>query len=139
MKGDFSLTASLTLRATLPALGLLMLGACKQPPDDRVSTQSSSEKRGLAEIKRVGCGACHEIPGLDWPRGRTGPSLMGFDDWTPIAGELANSPANLAAFIRNAPAVVPGSNMPPMPVTEAEARDIAAYLYSRQDDRGPDV
>ncbi len=134
MKGDFSLTAGLALRAVLPAFGLLVLNGCKQPPDDRVTTQASDEERGLAAIRRVGCGACHEIRGLDWPRGRAGPSLMGFDDKTPIAGELVNTPANLAAFIRNAPAAVPGSTMPPMPVTEAEARDIAAYLYSRQDD-----
>ena len=133
MKGDFSLTAGLTLRAILPAFGLLALNACKQPPDERVTTQASAEERGLAAIKRVGCGACHEIRGLEWPRGRAGPSLMGFDDKTPIAGELANTPANLAAFIRNAPAAVPGSTMPPMPVTEGEARDIAAYLYSRQE------
>ena len=134
MKGDFSLTAGPTLRTIITALSLLMLNACKQPPDDRVTTQASDEEHGLAVIKRIGCGACHEIRGLDWPRGRAGPSLMGFDDKTPIAGELVNTPANLAAFIRNAPATVAGSTMPPMPVTEAEARDIAAYLYSRQDD-----
>ena len=134
MKGDSSLTAGPALRAILPALLLLVLGACKQPPDEVVTTQSSAEERGRVAIKQVGCGACHEIRGIDWPRGRAGPSLIGFDDKTPIAGELANTPAALAAFIRNAPAVVPRSTMPPMPVTEREARDIAAYLYSRQDD-----
>ncbi len=134
MKGDYRQTAGLTVRALLGALVLLPLGACKQPPDEIVTTQASAEERGLAAIKRAGCGACHEIRGIDWPHGRAGPSLTGFDDRTPIAGQLVNTPANLAAFIRNAPAAVPGSTMPPMPVTEAEARDIAAYLYSRQDD-----
>ena len=134
MKGERSLTANLALRAILPLLNLLALGACKQPPDARVTTQAAMEERGLAAIRRVGCGACHEITGVDWPRGRAGPSLVGFDDKTPIAGALANTPANLAAFIRYAPAIKPGSPMPPMPVTQAEARDIAAYLYSRQDD-----
>lgn len=84
---------------------------------------------GLAAIERAGCGSCHEIPGLDWPQGRLGPSLAGFDDIGLIAGAVPNTAQNLAAFIRNAPAVKPGSTMPPMPVTEDEARAIAAYLY----------
>ncbi len=29
----------------------------------------------------------------------------------------------------NAPVADPGSAMPPMPISEEEARDIAAYLY----------
>ena len=37
----------------------------------------------------------------------------------------------LAAYIRNAPALVPNSAMPAMPVSEAEARDVAAYLYEQ--------
>ena len=40
-------------------------------------------------------------------------------------------PEVLAAYIRDAPALVPGSGMPAMPVTEAEARDVAAYLYEQ--------
>ena len=83
----------------------------------------------MAAIERAGCGACHEIPGLNWPGGRLGPSLAGFDDIGLIAGAVPNTAQNLAAFIRNAPAVKPGSTMPPMPVSEDEARAIAAYLY----------
>lgn len=133
MKGEYRQKAAKAARTAVLLLGVTVLCACKQPPDERVTTQASAEERGLAAIRTAGCGACHEIPGIDWPRGRAGPSLMGFDDRTPIAGVLPNTPANLAAFIRNAPAAVPGSTMPPMPVTEREARDIAAYLYSRPD------
>ena len=135
MKGEFQNNVARVTRAiALLLLVVTVVPACKQPPEERVTTQAPAEKRGLAAIKRAGCGACHEIDGIEWPRGRAGPSLMGFDDRTPIAGVLPNTPANLAAFIRNASAVVPGSTMPPMPVTEREARDIAAYLYSRPDD-----
>ena len=129
MKGEHRPTAAHAARLIAILLCAATVSACKQPPEERVTTQASDEKRGLAAIERAGCGACHEIAGIDWPRGRVGPSLLGFDDRTPIAGVLPNTPANLAGFIRNAPAIVPGSTMPPMPVTEREARDIAAYLY----------
>ncbi|WP_269713298.1 c-type cytochrome [Caulobacter sp. NIBR2454] len=85
---------------------------------------------GRAAMERVGCGACHQIPGVRWPQGKVGPSLEGFADRALIAGQLPNQPQTLAAFIRNAPALSPNSGMPPMPVTEEEARDIAAYLYT---------
>lgn len=113
---------------------LALLGACKPPPASRITPESAAASRGLAAIEKAGCGACHEIPGVGWPKGRTGPSLTGFDDAGLIAGRLANTPANLAAFVRNAPAVDPGSPMPPMPFSESEARDVAAFLY-RIDDK----
>lgn len=106
-----------------------LLAACKDPVETRREPSESAHERGLAAIERAGCGSCHEIPGLDWPSGRLGPSLEGFDDIGLIAGELPNRPDMLAAFIRNAPAVKPGSTMPPMPVSRDEALDIAAYLY----------
>ncbi len=88
----------------------------------------------MAAIRKAGCGSCHEIPGIDWPAGRLGPSLVGFDDVGLIAGQLPNRPPVLAAFIRNAPSVKPGSTMPPMPVTRREAADIATYLYGLDHD-----
>lgn len=126
-----------TSRATTLALaaGLCVISAaCKQPPGPRYVPDSEAKQRGLAAIKRVGCATCHEIPGIDWPEGRTGPSLVGFDDIGPIAGALPNTPENLAAFVRNAPQAKPGSTMPAMPLTQEEARDVAAYLYGLDDD-----
>ena len=110
--------------ALLACAGSLV--ACKQPPEPRHVPDAKA-------IERAGCGACHEIPGLDWPSGRTGPSLVGFDDIGPIAGALPNTAENLAAFVRNAPAAKPGSTMPVMPLSEDEARDVAAYLYGIND------
>lgn len=114
-------------------LGCVALGACKPPPDARYQFDSKAIEHGRIAIERVGCAACHEIPGIDWPKGRTGPSLAGFDDVGMIAGALPNTPANLAAFVRNAPEAKPGSTMPPMPLTPAEARDVAAYLLGAGD------
>ena len=110
------------------------LAACKDPVETRREPPSGSKERGLAAIERAGCGSCHEIPGVKWPSGRLGPSLEGFDDVGLIAGQLPNRPDVLAAFIRNAPAVKRGSTMPPMPISEGEAADIAAYLYGLDPD-----
>ncbi len=110
-----------------------MAAACKPVPSNRYEFDSEAKRRGVVAIKRVGCGACHEIPGVDWPKGRTAPSLVGFDDVGVIAGSLPNTPANLAAFVRNAPKAKPGSTMPAMPLTEQEARDVAAYLLGADD------
>lgn len=104
------------------------MAACKPVPEDRHTIDEAAAKRGRAAIERVQCGACHEIPGIDWPRGRLGPSLTGRNEDGLIAGALPNTPENLARFVRNAPAAKPGSTMPPMPLSPEEAHDVAAYL-----------
>lgn len=94
---------------------------------------SASAVRGSKIIERTGCGSCHTIPGVGWPQGKVGPDLAGLAERSLIAGRLPNQPDILAAYIRNAPALVPGSGMPAMPVSEMEARDIAAYLYKAEE------
>ena len=110
---------------------MLLLAACESPPEPRRDMPQASAARAERIIARVGCGACHQIPGIDWPQGRLGPSLDGFAGQALIAGRLPNRPDLLAAYIRDAPALVPGSGMPAMPVTGSEAHDIAAYLYEQ--------
>jgi len=111
-------------------ISLLAAMACAPPPEERHSMPGADPAHGLAVIERAGCGACHTIPGLGWPQGRVAPELAGIAEQTLIAGELPNRPDMLAAFVRNAPAMVPQSTMPAMPISEDESRDVAAYLYS---------
>jgi cytochrome c1 len=47
-----------------------------------------------------------------------------------IAGKLRNTPANMVRWLRNPQAVVPENVMPNMGLTQEQARDIAAYLYT---------
>jgi mono/diheme cytochrome c family protein len=110
-------------------LAAIALVACKPPPDQRQSMPMANAARGKEAIERVACGSCHTIPGVRWPQGKVGPALDGLSERALIAGRLPNRPDVLAAYIRNAPALAPGSGMPAMPVSEAEAQDIAAYLY----------
>ena len=91
----------------------------------------ASIPRGLEAIRRVGCAACHVIPGVPWPQGRNGPSLEGFAGQALIVGKLPNQPDLLASFVRDAPAISPGTTMPAMPLTPYEAQDVAAYLYAQ--------
>lgn len=112
---------------------MLMLASCADSRRPPVEIAGADPDNGLEVMRRVGCGACHLTPGLDWPRGRVGPSLDGFGHRPLIAGSLPNRPDVLIAFLRDAPSLVPETAMPAMPVSETEARDMAAYLYARRD------
>lgn len=87
-------------------------------------------RRGLKIITELGCAACHTIPGVEWPQGRVGPSLEHFPSQTLIAGTLPNRPDMLAAFLADAPSLVPGTGMPPIAMSSRDAQDAAAYLYA---------
>ena len=58
-------------------------------------------------VERVGCAACHAIPGIDWPEGRSGPSLEGFGASPLIAGRLPNQPDVLTAWLIDPPSLAP--------------------------------
>lgn len=89
-------------------------------------------QRGPELMVAYGCVACHTVPGVSGANGNVGPPLTRFGTRTYIAGVLRNSPSNLMRWIRDPQGVVPGNAMPNMGVTDAEARDIAAYLYTLQ-------
>jgi cytochrome c oxidase subunit 2 len=74
------------------------------------------------------CGVCHAVAGTA-ALGRMGPDLTHIASRPTIgAGALTNTSEHLAQWIRNAPAVKEGVRMPPMALTDAELRDVVAYL-----------
>ncbi|ROU03834.1 cytochrome C [Histidinibacterium lentulum] len=85
---------------------------------------------GRAVIDSHGCGTCHAIPGLPRANGSVGPSLAGLKDRSYIAGVLSNRPGELIDWLMDPPAFSPMTAMPDLGLTEAEARDAAAYLYA---------
>jgi cytochrome c len=87
-------------------------------------------QRGARRIQALGCAGCHEVPGVKGANGNVGPPLARFGDRTYIAGMLSNTPSNLVRWIREPQGVVPGNAMPNMRISDADARDIAAYLYT---------
>lgn len=86
--------------------------------------------RAAAAIDRLGCGSCHEIPGIPGATGRVGPPLDHMAARGYIAGIMANTAGNLVLWIRWPQGVLPNSAMPNMGASERQARDIAAYLLS---------
>lgn len=88
--------------------------------------------RGLAVLVggAHGCGGCHSIPGVRGAIGVAGPPLAGMARRGFIAGQLPNTPGNLVAFLQDPPVFVPGTGMPDVRMSLAEARDVAAYLYT---------
>ena len=85
---------------------------------------------GRRVIVSKGCGSCHTIPGIHNAKGVVGPPLMFFSRRTMIAGELPNSPENLVRWLKNPPGVEPGTAMPDLGLTDQQANDVAAYLYT---------
>jgi cytochrome c len=88
-------------------------------------------ERGRDALHDRGCAACHTIPGVRGANGTVGPSLESLGGRSYLAGRWPNTPENLARWVREPQHLDPGHAMPDMGVTEAEARDIAAYLYSQ--------
>lgn len=85
---------------------------------------------GKALLTSYGCGSCHVIPGIRTAKGLVGPPLLFYSRRTIIAGELPNTPDNLARWIENPVAIEPKTAMPDLGVSDAQARDMAAYLYT---------
>jgi cytochrome c1 len=56
--------------------------------------------------------------------------LVGFGDRADIVGAAENTPDNLIKWIREPQSIEPRTKMPALGVTEKDARDIAAYLFS---------
>lgn len=115
-------------RAVLSVAALL--GACVDKTDPPRAITGADADQGLAVMQRVGCAACHVIPGVRWPQGLAGPSLKGFADRSMIGGRFPNRPDILVDWLIDAPSMSAETAMPAMPLTQAEARDVAAYLYT---------
>lgn len=112
------------------AVDLIWRGPHRFPVSPEWTVVDADAKRGRAAISKYGCGACHVIPGVRGARGRVGPQLNDFASQVYVAGQVTNIPENLVAWIQNPDDISPGTAMPDLGVTEADARDIAAYLYT---------
>jgi cytochrome c oxidase assembly factor CtaG/cytochrome c2 len=110
---------------------LIGLSSCKQEVERTAAAMTGGEpKRGKQVIQQYGCGACHTIPGIRGANALVGPSLEQIASRMYIAGVLPNTPENMLRWLQNPPAVDPLTAMPNLGVTEADARDMAGYLYT---------
>lgn len=117
-------------RALAVAATVVLTAACADKSNAPRAIAGADPDRGFGIARDVGCFACHAAPGVAWPRGAAGPSLDGFGSRPLIAGRLPNQPDVLAAWLIDAPSLAPATGMPPMPLSDAQARDVAAWLYT---------
>ncbi|WP_426232173.1 cytochrome c oxidase subunit II [Pararhizobium sp. DWP3-4] len=87
---------------------------------------SAGEKVFLAKP----CAACHTVRGRS-STGTTGPDLTHVGSRQTIgAGLLETTPGSLAAWIADPQTLKPGNNMPMVPLTSNELRQISRYMDS---------
>lgn len=108
----------------------LGMGGCASESPGHPELVGASAQRGKALIEGFECGVCHVIPGVRGAHSHVGPSLQAFRANIYVAGRYPHTPQIVAAFVRDAPALSPGTAMPAFEMSEAQARDIAAYLYT---------
>lgn len=118
---------ALAVIAIVCALGAACSSAPRTPPPQ---LEGGDPARGANLITSYGCATCHVVPGVRGADGLVGPPLTSFRRRQYIAGELSNTPEHLIEWIRFPQSVEHGTAMPDLGVTETDARDIAAYLYT---------
>lgn len=120
---------------------LILLAACGAPtshPDALLITTvepkpSSAPVAGDPRLGREllvtrGCATCHRVQGVPEARGSVGPDLSGIASRGVIAGGIPNTPENLERWIADPPAMKPGTAMPRLGLSDAEADDLVAFL-----------
>jgi cytochrome c1 len=109
-------------------VGAAVLSGCSKSSASRPIDGDAGT--GSSTITRHACGSCHLIPGVQASNGLVGPPLGGMAARIYIAGHLLNTPDNMILWLRHPQAVLPGNAMPDMGLSDKEARDVAAYLYT---------
>jgi cytochrome c oxidase subunit 2 len=101
----------------------------KQKEPARAPPDGSPAAAGLEVYRASACVGCHAVRGVS--AGGIGPDLTHFGSRTTIAGGILPSTAeNLARWLRNSPALKPGSLMPEQKLTDPEVAALVAYLRS---------
>lgn len=124
------ITISLVVGAVLMPWSAGQAASDLAPTQDTPGSALGNSQVGQHLIETVGCGTCHAIPGVSGARGLVGPPLSGIASREYIAGMLHNTPDNMVLWLRFPQHVVPGNAMPDMGLSDEQARDIAAYLYT---------
>jgi cytochrome c2 len=121
--------AALIVAAAATAAGAAWMS--KRQTDRIARAISGGDPDRAPELfRRYGCGGCHSIPGIPGADGQVGPTLSDLMQRVYIGGVVSNSPDQLTQWIVSPQKFSPRTAMPPTGISEAEARDVVAYLYS---------
>jgi cytochrome c len=126
---------SLATQLTL-AQASIAADASKVPaPSNAVQSYIDPKSIGNVELGREffvlkGCTGCHVAPGMP-NGGQIGPNQTHFSQRPTIAGGLLpNTPEAVERWLKDPPAVKPGTLMPNLSLTDDQIKDLTAYLYS---------
>jgi len=110
--------------------------ASKVPlPSNAVAPNIDPKSIGNVELGREffvlkGCTGCHIAPGMP-NGGQIGPNQTHFYARpTIVGGLLPNTPAAVERWLKDPPAVKPGTLMPNLSLTDEQIKDLTAFLYS---------
>lgn len=122
--------ASRTLLLVVLACGLASAACRPAFVEEAEAATGGSVSRGKTAIGKYGCGACHTIPRIDNASATVGPPLDRVALRHYLGGHLTNTPANMIRWIQHPQSIDPRNAMPELGVTDQDAADIAAFLYT---------
>jgi cytochrome c1 len=130
-KASFSARSTLLpLLATLVAVSFFTACRGGRANDVYAVYTGGNWQTGKQLIVKYRCGACHTIPGVYDANGMVGPPLIWFARRTYVGGEVPNTPPNLVRWLKDPKSIEPGTAMPDLGLSDQDARDVAAYLYT---------
>jgi cytochrome c2 len=115
----------------LATAGLATWKSQHQSRDVAIAMAGGDPARAPDIIRRYGCAGCHTITGIPGGDGKVGGPLADIKNRVFVGGVVTNTTDNLIAWIVSPQSFSPRSAMPASGISEAEARDVATYLYSR--------
>jgi cytochrome c oxidase subunit 2 len=119
--------ANMGLRVFVRTAGDFDAWVARQQAPPAEPTDLAAE--GKAVYTSHACVGCHTIRGVS--AGVLGPDLTHFGSRTMLAaGMWPNTPENVAEWVQDPQRLKPGVKMPPLGLTDAQAKALAAYLLS---------
>jgi cytochrome c len=120
------------MKALLLFICIVTLVSCGPSSETKLwagNATGGKPEDGKIAIQKYGCTSCHTIDGIS-SESLVGPPLTKMGSRSYLAGNMENNAANLVHFIQHPRQVHNDTAMPEMGVTEQDARDMAAYLYT---------
>lgn len=129
--GTTATDAATRVLPLLVCVALAALGACRPSASEEASIITGGDvQRGKIAVVRYGCQSCHTIPKIEGANATVGPPLDRIAVRGYLGGHLSNTPDNMVRWIQHPQLVDPKNVMPELGVTDQDARDIAAFLYT---------